>query len=128
VFNRNAGNIRRALSEVTAVEQRQQQARLMLTQQLRESWQAWQQGAKEATRLQAAIIPAAEEAFSLAREGYDKGRFPYLEVLDAQRTLFEARAQYQNALLRMHTARAEVTALAQNTTKELKEENNETEK
>jgi len=129
VFNRNGGNIRKALSEVTAVEQQEHQARLLLTQQLSENWQTWQQAAQEAERLQASIIPSAEEAFKLAREGYDKGRFPYLEVLDAQRTLFDARAQYHDALIRMHTARAEVMAITPDTqspSTELKEQNNET--
>jgi cobalt-zinc-cadmium efflux system outer membrane protein len=129
VFNRNGGNIRKALSEVAAVEQQEHQARLLLTQQLSENWQIWQQAAQEAERLQASIIPTAEEAFKLAREGYDKGRFPYLEVLDAQRTLFDARAQYHDALIRMHTARAEVMAMTPDTqspSTELKEQNNET--
>jgi cobalt-zinc-cadmium efflux system outer membrane protein len=114
VFNRNSGNIRKALSQIAVAEQQQSQARLTLVQQLRASWQAWQQGAQEAERLQSSIIPAAKEAFVLAQEGYDRGRFPYLDVLDAQRTLFEARAQYNDALLRMHMARASVMALTKN--------------
>lgn len=134
VFNQNGGNIRKALGEVAAIEQQEHQARLKLTQDLSESWQTWQQSSQEAERLQASIIPSAKEAFRLAREGYDKGRFPYLDVLDAQRTLFEARAQYHDVLLRMHTARAHVIAIAPNTKTtsqesiETKEQDNETTK
>ncbi len=115
VFNRNGGNMRKALSQVTVAEQQEHQARLALTQQLSEDWQSWQQSDQEAKRLQDSIIPLAQEAFKLAREGYNKGRFPYLEVLDAQRTLFDSRAQYHDALLRMHIARANVMAITPDT-------------
>lgn len=121
IFNRNGGNIRKALSEITVIEQQGQQARLSLTQKLDENWQTWQQAAQESERLQSSIIPSAEEAFKLAREGYDKGRFPYLEVLDAQRTLFDARAQYHDALMRMHTSRANVMAIIPDTQPSLTE-------
>jgi len=36
------------------------------------------------------------------REGYDYGRFGYLEVLDAQRTMVELRFRHVDALSRYH--------------------------
>jgi len=65
----------------------------------------------QAMTLKSKIIPSAQEAFSLAREGYGLGRFPYLEVLDAQRSLFAVKQQHIAALRQYHTARAVVERL-----------------
>jgi cobalt-zinc-cadmium efflux system outer membrane protein len=111
VFNRNSGNIARARAEVSQAESDAQQAELLLEQQLRENWEQWNMSYSEAQRLQTDVLPAAEKAFRLARSGYEKGKFPYLEVLDAQRTLFMARAQYHDSLTRYHSARADVERL-----------------
>lgn len=111
VLNQNQGNIAKARAELTQVESDARQAELMLEQQLIENWQHWNTAYSEAERLQNKLLPAAEKSFSLARSGYEKGKFPYLEVLDAQRTLFEAWAQYHNSLKRYHAARAYVERL-----------------
>ncbi|NIQ01614.1 MAG: hypothetical protein GWM98_15520, partial [Nitrospinaceae bacterium] len=44
-------------------------------------------------------------------EGYRFGKFGFLDVLDSQRTLFEARARYLKTLARYHQAVAEVERL-----------------
>jgi cobalt-zinc-cadmium efflux system outer membrane protein len=111
VFNQNSGNISKARAEVTQAESDGRQAELMLEQELTENWQEWNSAFSEAEQMQTTLLPAAEKAFRLARSGYEKGKFPYLEVLDAQRTLFNARAQYHNSLKRYHSARANVERL-----------------
>lgn len=111
VLNRNEGGIaetealyRRELNLGAETERRVRQA-------LGEAWQDWQAAHEEAVRFKTGLIPAAEQSFDLSREGYERGRFPFLEVLDAQRTLIEARAHYHAALRRYHQARAEVERL-----------------
>ena len=42
--------------------------------------------------------PGAESAFDAATKGYGLGKFSFLDVLDAQRTLFQSRSQYLRAL------------------------------
>ncbi len=129
IFNRNKGRIRQAKGEVERTKQNLAETRLNLNQDLWQNWQFWQQGVQEVKRLKMRIIPSAEDAFKLARKGYEKGRFPYLEVLDAQRTLFDARAQYHTSLLRTHIARARVLALtgglSETNISEFKENSNE---
>ncbi|MCH9638428.1 MAG: TolC family protein, partial [Betaproteobacteria bacterium] len=44
------------------------------------------------------ILPGAKETFSMASRGYELGRFGFLELLDAQRTLFQNQTLYLNAL------------------------------
>ncbi|MYB25969.1 MAG: TolC family protein [Candidatus Dadabacteria bacterium] len=112
VFNRNRGNITRARAEVKQAANDSRQAKLILEHQLTESWEQWGTYYSEAQRLKTKLLPSAKRAFKLARIGFVKGSFSYHEVLDAQRTLFDARSQYYDSLRRYHTARANVERLA----------------
>jgi cobalt-zinc-cadmium efflux system outer membrane protein len=111
VLNRNQGNITRARAQLMQAESDAEQTTLLLQQELAGAWHNWQTAFVEAERLRGRLIPTAEKAFRQAREGYDAGRFSYLEVLDAQRTLFDARKQYHLALQRYHTSRAQLERL-----------------
>ena len=48
------------------------------------------------------VLPGARLAFETMSQYYTEGRLSYLEVLDAQRTWFSARAQYYHALSDYH--------------------------
>ena len=39
------------------------------------------------------LLPEAIRALEMAQDGYDRGAFSYLEIIDAQRTLAELREQ-----------------------------------
>jgi cobalt-zinc-cadmium efflux system outer membrane protein len=47
--------------------------------------------------LKETVLPAAQLAFAAGEKGYQEGKFGFLEVLDAQRTLFDAKSQYVEA-------------------------------
>lgn len=115
LLNFNQGNVRRARAEMRRAESDRRQAELVLEQRLVERWQNWQIAYNEAERLKELVLPSAEKAFSLALDGYHRGRFPYLEVLDAQRTLFDANARFFDALKRYHSSRADVERLTTTT-------------
>lgn len=53
----------------------------------------------------------AKRVFKGLSEGYRQGKFRYLDVLDAQRTLFDAQAKYIEALANYHEASVEVERL-----------------
>jgi cobalt-zinc-cadmium efflux system outer membrane protein len=53
------------------------------------------------------VLPPARTALEQTRFGHEKGKFTYLEVLDAQRTLSEATAAYATALSELYQAVAE---------------------
>jgi cobalt-zinc-cadmium efflux system outer membrane protein len=57
------------------------------------------------------ILPSAQKAMEQTGEGYRQGKFSYLDVLDAERTLVEARAAYSDALLDLNTAASELEKL-----------------
>ena len=51
------------------------------------------------TVLRDTIVPGAESAFNASNEGYLEGKFSYLDVLDLQRSLFDAEDTYINSLV-----------------------------
>jgi cobalt-zinc-cadmium efflux system outer membrane protein len=57
------------------------------------------------------VLPGAREVYDVTVKGYQLGKFGLIEVLDAQRTLFEARAQVLNARLDAQLAAAEIERL-----------------
>jgi len=65
----------------------------------------------EATRLRDVVLPEAQIAADESSDAYRAGRTALTDVLDAQRTLFQLKSRYTNALARYHTAVAEVERL-----------------
>jgi len=111
VFNRNQGNIEKARHEVVKAESDAAATKLTARNSAFQAHEDMINAYRQADILKSTILPAAEKAFRLAREGYRAGKFAYLEVLDSQRTLFETRAQYIAALRDYHKARAETERL-----------------
>ena len=57
------------------------------------------------------IIPGAESAIDLVREGFRQGKLTQLDVLDAQRTLAASRQSYIGILEGLHRSAAEIEEL-----------------
>ncbi len=108
LFNRNQGGIREAeiLADKASFERRDTQLRIAsrLTT-LHKNIAALQ---SEVDELEKQILPTADATFKATQQGFEQGKFPYLDVLDTQRTLFEARNQHVDALAELHAAAAEV--------------------
>ena len=63
---------------------------------------------KEIEALQSIIIPEAEKAYQIIKEGYLRGKFNYLDVADAQRTLYDAEENYWRAMADFNIAVASI--------------------
>jgi cobalt-zinc-cadmium efflux system outer membrane protein len=111
VLNHNGGGIARARENVTKAASDTQAVRLNLINELHEALEEMENSHDKANSLKASILPAAEKAFSQSRKGYNAGKFPYIEVLDAQRTLFDVKQQYIDTLNEYHQAKATVDRL-----------------
>ena len=61
--------------------------------------------------LQKKILPEAEDALAISRDGYAQGRYSYLEVLDAQRTLFDIKQEYIRTATSYHQFLVEIERL-----------------
>lgn len=111
LFDRNQGAVleARLLQEMAGEEQRA--ARMALERELAAAYRDLNSARETALALQERILPAAQTAFEAVSEGYRYGKFNYLDVLDAQRELFEAREEEVEALAAFHRAGAEVGSI-----------------
>ena len=57
------------------------------------------------------VLPPAQSAFDRTKLGYDEGKFDILNVLDAQRAVFEARLDLMTARADYEKARVNVEAI-----------------
>lgn len=111
LFNRNQGAILEARHRRAKAEEGRRAAEVRVTTALAEAYRRLSTAHAEVTALQTHVLPGAQSSFEAAREGYRLGKFGYLDVLDAQRTLFDARVQHLRALTDYHQAVAEVERL-----------------
>jgi cobalt-zinc-cadmium efflux system outer membrane protein len=111
VFDRNQGNILEARYQLAKTEAERRAAAVRVQTALAETHAALSAAYSEAVTLRDEVLPGAQQAFEAAREGYHQGKFQFLDVLDAQRTLFEARGQYLEALSAYHQAVAALERL-----------------
>lgn len=108
VFDTNRGNIVEALRRRDRSEDEARALELRLRADLSIARQRLAMASEEVGAVQAEILPGAQAAFDAASRGFELGKFQYLDVLDAQRTLLQARAQYLRSLGDAHRAVAEV--------------------
>lgn len=111
VLNRNQGNIEAAHQRLTKAMEERRAAEVLVTTALNTAYESLAAAHAEVTTLRQEVLPGAESAFEAASRGYRLGKFGFLDVLDAQRTLFGAKAQYLRALASYHQAVAEVERL-----------------
>lgn len=111
IFDSNRGGIAKARADLVAAEADLAAERIDLDRRTHAARANLAAARETARTLQDSIIPTAEQAFALANEGYAQGKFAYLEVLEAQRTLVDARTDLINALQGFHDARAELDRL-----------------
>ncbi|MEW5683304.1 MAG: TolC family protein [Pseudomonadota bacterium] len=92
LFDRNRGNIAAAQADISAADARMNAARLEAEAAVRVSVERI---AAAETRVVAAKEGerTAEEAYRLARVGYEAGKLPLVELVNARRALADARAQ-----------------------------------
>jgi cobalt-zinc-cadmium efflux system outer membrane protein len=111
LFNRNQGKILESQYRISKAESERAAAGTRVLTALSDAYQALAAGYVESTTLKSIVLPGARSAFDAAAEGFRQGKFGYLEVLDAQRTLFEARGRYVEALGAYHKAVADAERL-----------------
>lgn len=111
IVNRNQGGIREAERRRSKAIDEQRAAEVRVGTALNTAYQALAAAYVEAETYKASILPGAASAFEAVQTGYRLGKFALLDVLDTQRTLFAAKAQYLRALTAYHQAVAEVERL-----------------
>lgn len=104
-------NLSIAEAELASIEQRLLREWGIASQRLRAA-------AEQVTNYRERILPKAEKALELVRGGFEQGKFGFIDLLDTQRTTAEARLAYQQKLLELNIAQAELEALLAGTSGE----------
>ena len=97
LFNRNQGNILAASRRTDQARDQRNATELRLRTEIRQALDLWQTANTEVRAFNQQILPAAQSAVDSATRGFEMGKFNFLDVLDAQRTLIAARTQYLTA-------------------------------
>ncbi len=111
LFDRNQGNIKEAMYMLAKAEEQHKAFETDLLAALAEASTKLSSSFSEINIIKNDVLPLAKSAFDAAGQGYREGKFEYMVVLDAQRTFFEVRARYIEALAGYHKARANVERL-----------------
>lgn len=111
IFDRNQDGVQAARDRLAKGEAEREAEHGRFALALAESYRALTAAQREATAIEDRILPGAQGAFDAVNEGYRIGKFGLLDVLDAQRTLFQARSQHLRALINYRIAVADVERL-----------------
>jgi cobalt-zinc-cadmium efflux system outer membrane protein len=111
LYNRNQGSALAARHTVDKTLAEKQSFYIQIESELNSIHQSLSAAHSEANTLKNDVMPAALKAFNATEEGYRYGKFDFLDVLDAQRTLVEVRLQYVDALLSYHSLLADFNRL-----------------
>jgi cobalt-zinc-cadmium efflux system outer membrane protein len=112
LFDRNQGAILEASERLAKARAEREAAAIAVRSGLTGAYQRLHAAYDRLTSLRDKSIPAAATLYQQTREGHSRGLFRYLEVLDAQRTLFELRREYLDSLFLFHRSLAEVERLS----------------
>ncbi len=111
IFNRNQGAIAEAKNRLEKTREEKRAMQLNTTQEFFKAYNTLVFSHSQVVSIKNEILPEAQKAFEATQEGYRFGKFGLREVLESQRTWFEAQRQYVEALARYHKANIDVEAL-----------------
>lgn len=111
LFDRNSGNLLEALRREDKARDELAVAETQLRSAVTQAWGRLDIAAAAAQTIRDQVLPGAQSAYDAATQGFELGKFDFLDVLDAQRTLFQAKAQYLRARGEAHRAAADIDRL-----------------
>jgi len=111
LFDRNQGSIAQAKIHLGRKRAEYESVKNKLTLRLKVHFNHFVTLRETAQRLAEESIPEAEKAFNIIKEGNLVGRFAIIDVLDAERTLFELQNQYLDVTGQIHATQTEIEGL-----------------
>jgi outer membrane protein, heavy metal efflux system len=107
----NRGNLLEALKREDKARDQLSALRVRLTGDVLQARERLSNGHLELESLLRDVLPGAQLAYENATKGFELGKFSFLDVLDAQRTLFQARTQYLRTLTEAHRSASDIDRL-----------------
>jgi cobalt-zinc-cadmium efflux system outer membrane protein len=108
LFDRNQGNVLAASRRADQARDLRNATELKIRTQVQTALDQWAAASHDVEAFNALILPSAKSAVDAATRGFEMGKFGFLEVLDAQRTLIAARSQFLDSLAMAADARVTV--------------------
>lgn len=112
LFDRKGDRLAAARERGAQAEAELEAARLSASSALAAAHARYLQASGEARLLEDEVAPEARSVYELTLKGFEYGKFGFIEVLDAQRTWFQASARAWQALREAWRAWAELERLA----------------
>lgn len=108
IVNRNQGAIESARQEQVISKFEGMNTKLSLRRRIRSLQITLRKLINEHRSIEEVLLPSAKKAFAQAKSAYQMGRTSYLELLDAQRTLVEAKKRKHKVLHSANAAQANI--------------------
>lgn len=93
-FNKNQGNIQAAEIQLLQMDDIVKSKIFSISSFIKTVYNNLSSAYFNSVTLKEKIIPESENAYTITKQGYVQGRFAFIDLLDAQRTLFETQNQY----------------------------------
>lgn len=106
--DRNQGAKQAATYNLAKSREMQKTAWLNLQNDFNETYQKYADAYSQAHSLKSEVLPAAIEMFDAATRAYQEGKVDYLNMLDAQRTLFTIKDEYIESLAAYHIGKTDI--------------------
>lgn len=119
--DRNQGGLLEALRREDQAREALTAATLKLQADVAAAAERLRASREQARLLAAEALPVAQTAYDTALKGYELGKFAFLDVLDAQRSLFQLRRQQLQHTAEAHRAAAELDRLLGRATQDTKD-------
>ena len=103
--------IAEADAQFVALQARRESQRIEGHQILFERYQELMHARNEYEAVRTQMLPKADQALAFTRRGFEAGRFSFIALAQAQRTLFDLRKRSVDAAARYHTILVEVERL-----------------
>jgi cobalt-zinc-cadmium efflux system outer membrane protein len=111
IFDRNQGASMAAVMRVRQAEEGRRATATRIQAQLAVSHETLLAAESEVLALRDRALPESETAFQTAQDAYLRGSMRFTDVLDTKRLLFELKSRYFEALVRYHSAVADIERL-----------------
>ena len=111
IFNGNQGNIDKASADICANEAEIRRVKLVLREQLAESFKKYKTNLRHVERMQKIILPSREQNLDLAMKLFEGGQYSQSPILSARQDLFQSQMAYVDALTELHKVVTEIQGL-----------------
>lgn len=108
VLDSNQGHLLEALRREDQAREMLVATQLRVQAEVAQSTERLRLAREQVLLLRSEVLPLAQSAYDAAVKGYELGKFAFLDVLDAQRTLFQLRQHMLRQTADAHRAAAEL--------------------